>query len=154
MARVDMNPGLKRSYALPQNSRNWSNQAANVGKQAIAAAAPLRTGFLKSTIRTRKFPGRIGPTVRYIAVPEYALWQEVGTGIYGPIGKHITPKQARLLSWIDANSGERRFAKRVRGTPPKRYFRKGLNATFGSGRVVYYGAKGPSGIARIQREGG
>jgi len=140
--RVEMNRKMKREYGLPQNSRKWTDEAEHVGKAAIAAAAPLQTGFLKTSIRSRSFPGRIGPTVRYIAVPDYSLFQEVGTGIYGPMGRYITPKRAKMLSWIDRGSGERRFARRVRGVKPKRYFQKGLGATFGRGNVRYYGARG------------
>lgn len=153
MARVQMNPQFKSAYRLPQNSGRWQNAAANTGKAAIAAAAPIETGFLKSSFRTRKFPGRVGPTVRYIAVPEYALFQEVGTGLYGPLGRWITPKRARVLAWIDSGSGAPRFARRVRGVPPQRYFQKGLNATFGAGRVKYYGAAGRGGTF-VRNEGG
>lgn len=148
MARVEMNPRLKREYALPQNSRNWTDAAAKTGKSAIAAAAPLRTGFLKSSLRTRTFPGRVGPTVRYIAVPEYAYWQEVGTGLYGPLGRWITPKRAKVLHWVN-EAGRDVYARRTKGVPPKRYFKKGLEATFPV--VRYYGA---GGLGNYSREGG
>lgn len=140
MARVQRNPRFKNEYRLPANNRGWTDAAARTGKAAIVAAAPRETGFLKQSFKTATYPGRKGPTVRYIALPEYAIYQEVGTGVYGPLARYITPTTARALSWIDSGSGDRIFARRVRGTPARRYFRKGLEATFGKRNVRYYGA--------------
>lgn len=140
VARVRRNPGFKAQYRLPANNRQWTDAAARTGKSAIVAAAPRETGFLKQSFKTYTFPGARGPTVRYVALPEYAVYQEVGTGIYGPLGRYITPTTAKVLSWIDSGTGDRVFARRVRGTPARRYFRKGLEATFGKRNVRYYGA--------------
>ncbi len=139
MAHVKVNRNLRAVYALPENHHKWTDEAAHAGKAAIQSAAPRQTGFLKMSMRTRTYPGARGPTVRYEALPDYALYQEVGTGIYGPRGRYITPKRAKMLSWINTN-GDRLFAKKVRGVKPQRYFRKGLNATFGRRNVRYYGA--------------
>lgn len=42
-----------------------------------------------------------------------------GTGIYGPRGKAITPKNSNLLSWVQG--GMRIFAKSVRGIQPQTF---------------------------------
>ena len=143
-----MNPGFVASYRRPAATKGWTDAAAHTGKAAIVALAPRETGFLKMNVRTRTFPGRKGPDVRYEAFPEYALYQELGTGLYGPRHRWITPKRARMLSWIDSRTGDRRFARRVRGVRPQRYFKRGLEATYGRRAVRYYGA---GRLGRIER---
>lgn len=56
----------------------------------------------------------------------YAVFQEEGTGIYGPKKQPIRPKTAKLLSWVDPDTGERFFAKEVRGVPPKRFMHRAI----------------------------
>ncbi len=131
----------KKQATLPKNCVRWQEETAYVGAQAIRAAAPKQTGFL--TTRIEGFPQRDG-SVRFradVGDPPYGLFQEVGTGIYGPVGKYITPKRAKYLSWIQPGVG-RVYAKRVRGSFPKRFFRLGFWATFGKRRVRYYGTTG------------
>lgn len=57
---------------------------------------------------------------------EYAGFQEYGTGRYGPKKKDITPKHGKLLSWIDPDTKERRFARSVKGVPPKRFMHRAI----------------------------
>ena len=57
----------------------------------------------------------------------HALYQHEGTGIYGPKGKPIRPKRAKLLSWIDPDTGDRVFAKEVRGTPAKKFLQRAID---------------------------
>jgi len=148
MARVVVyRQTFKKSIVLPQNCRRWQEETAYVGSQAIRAAAPKQTGFL--TTRIEGFPQRDG-SVRFradVGDPPYGLFQEVGTGIYGPVGKYITPKRAKYLSWIQPGVG-RVYAKRVRGSMPKRFFRLGFWATFGKRRTKYYGTTGGIGARR------
>lgn len=47
----------------------------------------------------------------------YAKWLQEGTGIYGPSGKPITPKNARVLVFII--NGVTYFCKSVKGSPPR-----------------------------------
>lgn len=56
----------------------------------------------------------------------YAGYHEYGTGIYGPRKTPIKPKTAKLLSWIDPDTGQRIFAKQVRGVPPKRFMHRAI----------------------------
>ena len=57
----------------------------------------------------------------------HALYQHEGTGIYGPKGRPIRPKRAKLLSWIDPSTGQRVFAKEVRGTPAKKFLTRAID---------------------------
>jgi len=47
-------------------------------------------------------------------------WVNNGTGIYGPSGKRIKPKNSKLLSWIDDN-GVRRYATSIKGQKPQKF---------------------------------
>lgn len=51
----------------------------------------------------------------------YGLYLEVGTGIYGPKARPITPKKAKALHF-KLKTGEEVFAKQVKGIPPKHIF--------------------------------
>lgn len=57
----------------------------------------------------------------------YAVYQHEGTGIYGPKGKPIRPVKAKLLTWVDPDTGKRIWAKEVRGTPAKKYLERAIN---------------------------
>lgn len=148
MARVKRNAAFKQAYLIPENHRKWVDAAIVEGSDAISMRAPVDTGYLRYSFRTRHWVGphrtrtggnSVGPVVRYEAIPKHAIYTEVGTGLYGPLNRWITPKRAKYLSWVDKGTGQRVFAKRVRGQRPKRYFRRGLEATFGKRNVKYYG---------------
>lgn len=72
-------------------------------------------------------------TVMLIGRVPHELYHEVGTGIYGPRKARIYPRHAKFLSWIDPDSGVRKFARSVRGVKPTWHGRKStVNAwTFG-----------------------
>lgn len=55
---------------------------------------------------------------------EYARYVHEGTGIYGPEGRPIRPRRARVLSW--RNGGRRRYAASVRGQRPQPFLWEGL----------------------------
>lgn len=57
---------------------------------------------------------------------EYAGFQEYGTGIYGPKKTPIRPKNGKLLTWIDPDTGKRVWAREVRGVPPKRFMHRAI----------------------------
>jgi len=86
--------------------------------------APVRNNILRGSI-TRSilsdFEGKIGTNV------EYAKYQEFGTGIYGPKKRMIVPKRAAFLVFKN-KSGKLIFAKKVRGTKPKKFMQKGLQS--------------------------
>jgi hypothetical protein len=153
--------GFKREIVRSPACRDWQREAARLGQAAIREAAPKDTGLLIARIDAEARPDG---SVRFragVGSPPYGLFQEVGTGLYGPLRRWITPKRAKALSWIESpqgtrffgqsnqqimGQGRRVFAARVRGSKPKRYFRQGLWNVFGRSRVKYYGTTG--GIGR------
>lgn len=63
----------------------------------------------------------------------YAGYLENGTGIYGPRGQVIRPKQAKALAWMAG--GKMVFAAWVRGTPAKHVLRDTLTD---EGVIAYF----------------
>ena len=51
------------------------------------------------------------------------MYQEIGTGIYGPLGRPITPKTKKVLAFV-GRGGKMVFAKSVKGVRG-RYYMKG-----------------------------
>lgn len=50
----------------------------------------------------------------------YLAFLDAGTGIYGPAGRRIEPKNSLVLHWIN-NAGESVYAKSVRGIPARNF---------------------------------
>lgn len=58
----------------------------------------------------------------------YGVAQDEGTGIFGPDGRPITPKRARVLAFDWAAAGGMVFAHSVRGSEPTRWWTKTIEA--------------------------
>lgn len=146
MARVVRNRNFKREMNTPAAAGDWQRLTARLGEQTIAALAPVDTGQLRQRIEAEV--SSRDASVRFRAPTDsdapYALFQEVGTGIYGPLGRYITPKRAQMLSWVN-QQGDRVFARRVRGVRPQHYFKRALEFLFGQRNVRYYGDSGGRG---------
>lgn len=97
-----------------------------VGYQATAKQlAPVDSGRLRSSIQLRpahrtgnRIEGSVGTNLKY------APFQEAGTGIYGPRRQPIRPKAAKALRF--KVGGKWVFAREVRGSKPRWYFRGSL----------------------------
>lgn len=158
MAEVRRNRRFKQEVNTPEGAGDWQTVTANYTRAAIRVLAPKDTGFLKQRILAE--PSTRTASVRFkstVGEPPYDLYQEVGTGLYGPLRRWITPKRAQFLSWIASprgtrffaqsnrrifGEGRRVFARRVRGTRPKHYFKRALERLFGEANVNYYGDTG------------
>jgi hypothetical protein len=158
MGSVRPNRRFKQEVNTPAGAAQWQEVAANFTRAGIRVLAPKDTGFLKQRITADK--SRVTASVRFrstVGEPPYDLYQEVGTGLYGPLNRWITPKRARFLSWIASprgtrffgqsnqriyGQGRRVFAKRVRGVPPRHYFKRALERLYGTSNVDYYGDTG------------
>lgn len=139
MARVEMHRAAFKAHLAGEGSRGWTDAAERTGVAALQAAAPMETGFLRTRFTAETSVTPDGPRVRFrsnVGDPPYDLFQEVGTGIYGPKGRPIRPRVAKALRWIDKATGDTVFAKQVRGVRPKRFFRDAMLAVFK--RVRYY----------------
>lgn len=147
MATVRTNKAFKREMNTPAATKEWQQEIAREGVAAISALAPTGTGRLKSQITAERSTSDASVRFRVTTQSDapYGLYQEVGTGIYGPLGRYITPKRSRMLSWVDSVTNERVFAKRVRGVRPVHYFKRGLEMLFGPTKVNYYGQQGGKG---------
>lgn len=143
MGEIRRNPNFKREMGRPENSREWQRVAGATGRAAISANAPVDFGTLAGSIYSRVTYDGTTTHVEYRSGRPYATFQEVGTGLYGPMHQWITPKRAQFLRWTSSTAGQAggpgggnvHFAKRVRGVKPRRYFYKGLVEVFGAGNV-------------------
>ncbi len=135
MARFDSNPAFVEEYAREVGPR-WQAEVGSRTSSAISSAAPRETGFMKTSSRQRDYTDHDGnPAFDIIYRAPYTTFVDQGTGIYGPKRKPITSKTGKVLSWIDAQSGGRVFARSTIGQPGKRFFRIGLSAIFGAENV-------------------
>lgn len=91
---------------------------------AAISNAPRRTGTLKRSIHAEVDPigARLtGKVVQDSGVAHYGIFQEMGTGIYGPKNTPITPKNGKFLVF---QVGKKKvFARSVKGVKPKRFMR-------------------------------
>lgn len=90
--------------------------------------APVDKGTLRGSITAEVTPEPARRRVRGRVESRlpYAIYQELGTGIYGPRGAPIRPKRARRLVFKPKGSNEFVFARQVRGAPPQRYLTRAL----------------------------
>lgn len=95
-----------------------------VVERTAKSLAAVDSGLLRASIRgrlekdSRGLFGRIGTTV------SYAKYVEVGTGLYGPRKKKITPRTAQALKFTVG--GKTVFAKSVKGQRPQPFLRPAI----------------------------
>lgn len=87
----------------------------------------IDTGTLRSSIKTELLSLGGKPVVRVGTNLFYAIYVHDGTGIYGPKGTPIKPKQAKMLSW-KAKTGKRVYAKQVKGMRPNPFLTDAVDA--------------------------
>lgn len=88
----------------------------------IRKRARHRTGTLQRSVL-----GEITFPSAEVAVHEkYGIFWEEGTGIYGPKGEPIRPKQAKALAFT--KGGQLIFAKSVKGMRAQPFFKPGVEA--------------------------
>lgn len=92
---------------------------------AARRRAPVDRGQLRASIRSET--RQHGPQVvgEVWSSLEYAAYVHQGTGIYGPTGRPIRPRRARVLSWDQPGVG-RLFAREVRGQRPQPFLAEAL----------------------------
>lgn len=86
-------------------------------QKARVDTSQMRGGILVRPMRQR------GSTIEGAveATAKHSLWQEQGTGIYGPSKTPIRPERAKMLAF---NAGGKRvFARSVKGTKPTWFMR-------------------------------
>ena len=110
---------LERSPEIAgEEMANAMNSTALDVQRFAIGYAPARTGSLARSIKVvkanaKKLLALVGTNLFY------APYQEFGTGIF--VGKgYIYPKRAKVLRF-KTRGGKWVFARRVKGTPPKKY---------------------------------
>lgn len=94
----------------------------------------IDTGDLRSSIQVQLRALAGAPVVRIGSGKKHAAWVHDGTGIFGPRGRPITPKSAKVLVFpaaYGAKAGKNRgkvFTRSVKGMPGNPYLRDALPA--------------------------
>lgn len=98
-------------------------RVANLTQQQARARLRGSTGKLAASINVTVTaqPGRQRVHARIGSTLEYAIYQEEGTGIYGPRGVPIRPKRAKALRFKPRGGRGFVFAKQVRGSRAQHY---------------------------------
>jgi len=132
MAQVNLqiNQNAVRALLLDPNSgvaRDLLRRGNNVATLA-KKYAPVNTGRLRASIEAKLV--RYGDNVAVIVGTnvEYAMYQHEGTGIYGPQGQPIRPRNAKFLRFKPKGSGAYVFAREVRGSMPTFFLKRALVA--------------------------
>lgn len=87
--------------------------------------APIDKGVLRNSI-TNAIEGSEGNRFARVGTNiEYGVYQEYGTGVYGPKGTPITPKRGRFLVF-KGKDGNMVFARSVAGSPKREFMKKGV----------------------------
>jgi phage gpG-like protein len=89
---------------------------------------PVDHGRLRSSLHTEFVLRGWAPFVRVGTNVRYAAWVHNGTGIYGPSGKPIVPKRAKVLVFTPRGSSTIVFAKFVKGMKARPFLKDALDA--------------------------
>lgn len=130
--KVELTPGGDVSEQLAGILKGYLAAVGGTARartqQIIAEEVNDRSGKLRTRTNFRvKVVGRDVLLEFYNDAGSYAVYHEHGTGIYGPKKRMIRPKRAKVLTWVDPDTGERVFAREVRGVPPKNFMSKGID---------------------------
>lgn len=108
----------------PLNRAAITNSLNRVQSEARQRARH-RTGTLQRSILTQvSYPnGQVSVDAKQ------GIFNEVGTGLYGPEAKPIVPKTAKALAW--KSGGSLVFAKKVKGMKAQPFFKPGIDAALG-----------------------
>lgn len=128
--KVDIGPGFVDREVAGILMRFFARTGATAkarAQQIIGEELRDRTGELKARVDFEVHTGGGSVWLEfYNDAGVYALYQHEGTGIYGPQGRPIRPVRAKLLTWIDPDTGQRIWAKEVRGTPAKKFLERAI----------------------------
>lgn len=96
-------------------------------KRRCESECPVETGAMRRShamlLRVRPFRHVMA---RVINTDEAALWVQVGTGVYGPRRRPITPKRASVLRFRGKRDGQLLYRSSVAGQPGNPFMLRGL----------------------------
>lgn len=130
VGRVVMNPDYKTHFATEVGPR-WQETTKPKMAAAIVTCMPLDTGNMILETEVDAFTDNNGrPSLRVTGKAFYTAYVDQGTGLFGPLAKMITPKEANgVMSWVP-NTGKRVFARATRGQPGQHFFARSLEMVF------------------------
>jgi hypothetical protein len=119
----ELNQSFQRAPELTQARVTVAMNKSLVRLQATAKSlAPVDQGILRGSLlisptiwNGSTATGSVGTNLAY------SIYQEQGTGIYGPHGTPIRPKTKKVMAWN--KNGTWHFAREVKGVRPKWYMR-------------------------------
>lgn len=148
--RVRLNASeLQRVFTSPQGPvvldlYKRANRVKNQAVRNLTAQKAVDTGRLRASVTVEMSVEAGKPLARIGTNLPYGRYVEEGTGIYGPRGRPIRPRSARVLRWPKVNNtgkGRRRykagktaayaFAPQVKGMRPRPWLRPALAAAEG-----------------------
>ncbi|GAA2685429.1 hypothetical protein [Nonomuraea recticatena] len=95
-------------------------ETASLGRRNIR----VDSGFARSQVYHLVFPYATRMVGRAGSYAHYSAYLDIGTGIYGPSGKPITPKRAKVLAFTPKGSNVVVFAASVKGIKGDRWLRR------------------------------
>ncbi|WP_428950951.1 HK97 gp10 family phage protein [Streptomyces sp. cg35] len=104
-------------------------EVARAVQDSARASINSDSGRLAASIRVvvQGQPSRQRVHARIGTKLDYGWYQEVGTGIYGPTHRLITPRSAKALRFRPRGGGKVVFAKWVRGSRPQHFMVNALH---------------------------
>lgn len=134
MAKIEVDISSQElDAAVTEALGEWLLGVGTLGKtraqQIIGEEITDRSGDLHSSIDfevLRSPSGGISLELFSRDVP-YAIYQHEGTGRYGPKKKDIRPTKGKFLMWKDPDTGQLVRARKVKGTPPKKFLSRAID---------------------------
>lgn len=135
---IRINPELFSREVLRASGRGCKAGLERAGLRGVKEAkdrAPTDTTSLQSSIKhvwhpDRRFLGggyvTFGPNVKSVEGAPYDVYQEFGTGIYGPRKRPIKPRKAKHLTFKTKGGGWV-STKSVRGVKAVKYMQRALD---------------------------
>ncbi|MFI6290002.1 hypothetical protein ACIBEJ_00365 [Nonomuraea sp. NPDC050790] len=99
-------------------------QTAHLGRRNIR----VDSGFARGQVYHLVFPYATRMVGRAGSYAHYSAFLDIGTGIYGPTGKPITPKRAKVLVFVPKGGSVVVFAASVKGIKGDRWLRRAFEA--------------------------
>lgn len=137
MGRVVMNQNYGEEFAR-EFGPAWQRDTAPKIAAALVTTMPIDTGEMVLGVEMEEFVDAEGrPSIRARGTAKHTGWVDQGTGLFGPLGKYITPKAGKeFLKWTSRETGRPVYARRTRGQPGQHFFRRALEMVFD--RVTEY----------------
>lgn len=97
-------------------------------EQKAKELCPVDTGRLRASIALERKMRNDVPIVIVGTNVNYAMYVHEGTGIYGPKGARITPKNGKYLVFVPKGQKNKVFARSVSGVRPRPFLAHALKA--------------------------